>query len=133
MTRVNLIPPFCLYDQHLIAEYREISRIPNLVRKNLQTKNVFEIENTVPDSYVLGSGHVNFFKNKLGFIKKRHDSLREEGKRRGLNLNSIEINLDGIPDRLKGEYTPCLNSIEISRNRIKEKIDLKPTFYQYKK
>jgi len=82
VTRVNLISPICLYDQHLIAEYREIPRIPNAVRKLLETKGSFDILQTLPDSYVLGKGHVKFFYDKLQFIKNRHDSLKGEGKRR---------------------------------------------------
>lgn len=38
MTRVNVIPVEELHDKHLIAEYREIPRIVNLVRKNWKRK-----------------------------------------------------------------------------------------------
>ena len=31
MTRINLIPPKELCDQHLLAEFRELTRIPNAV------------------------------------------------------------------------------------------------------
>ena len=38
MTRVNVgIPPVELVDQHLLAEHREIKRIPNCVAKGKNT------------------------------------------------------------------------------------------------
>ena len=33
MTRINLVPPTELCDQHLLAEHRELTRIPNAVAK----------------------------------------------------------------------------------------------------
>jgi hypothetical protein len=33
MTRVKLVPVKELYDQHLLAEHREIKRIPNLIKQ----------------------------------------------------------------------------------------------------
>lgn len=33
MTRINLIPPEELCDQHLLAEHRELTRIPNAVAR----------------------------------------------------------------------------------------------------
>jgi len=33
MTRINLIPVSELTDEHLLAEHRELKRIPNLIKK----------------------------------------------------------------------------------------------------
>ena len=33
MTRINLVPPAELCDQHLLAEHRELTRIPNAVAR----------------------------------------------------------------------------------------------------
>jgi len=33
MTRINLVPPQELCDQHLLAEHRELTRIPNAVAR----------------------------------------------------------------------------------------------------
>jgi deoxyribonuclease V len=35
MTRINLLPPSELADQHLLAEWRELPRIFGLVKKKL--------------------------------------------------------------------------------------------------
>ena len=56
MTRINAgIPVETLHDKHLIAEHREIKRIPNCIAKgrySLKDK---------PSKFVLGTGHVKFF------------------------------------------------------------------------
>ena len=65
MTRINLVPPEELCDQHLLAEHRELTRIPNAV-----AKGKYHLKGQ-PAEYKLGEGHVRFFFNKLAFLKKR--------------------------------------------------------------
>ena len=62
MTRINIIPPAELCDQHLLAEHRELTRIPNLV-----AKGKFSLEGQ-PSDYKLGTGHVKFFFDKMQFF-----------------------------------------------------------------
>ena len=60
MTRINAgILPKDLTSKHLIAEHREIKRIPNCVGKGK-----YNMDN-IPDKFKLGTGHVKFFYNKL--------------------------------------------------------------------
>ena len=60
MTRINAgIPPAELTNKHLIAEHREIKRIPNCI-----AKGKYKMEG-IPDKFKLGTGHVKFFYNKL--------------------------------------------------------------------
>ena len=66
MTRINLVPPTELCDQHLLAEHRELTRIPNAV-----AKGKFSLKGQ-PEDYKLGEGHVRFFFNKLAFLKQRY-------------------------------------------------------------
>lgn len=87
----------------------------------MEKKNVFTILSEVPDYYCLGTGHVKFFTDKLGFIKKRHDLLKLEGARRGYKYNSITIDLHGIPERLCKDYEPTQEEILINIHRIKER------------
>ncbi len=42
MTRINIIPVKELYDQHLIAEYREITMVPAALNRTLRSKNGLE-------------------------------------------------------------------------------------------
>ena len=57
MTRINLVPPEELCDQHLLAEHRELTRIPNAV-----AKGKFHLKGQ-PTEYKLGEGHVRFLLN----------------------------------------------------------------------
>ena len=68
MVRINLIKPEKLSDQHLIAEYNEILMFFGYVRK-------YPKLNKVPLKYCLGEGHILFFKNKLLYLKKRHELI----------------------------------------------------------
>ena len=83
MTRINLIPPKELCDQHLLAEHRELTRIPNAV-----AKGKFHLKGQ-PEEYKLGEGHVRFFFNKMAFLKRRYDELHKECKARGFNVQYI--------------------------------------------
>lgn len=84
MTRINAnIDPADLCDQHLLAEYREIVRVPNHVLKH-------KIDVTkIPDTFRLGTGHVTFFYNKIGFLHYRFKFLKRNLNHRGIK-NNIE-------------------------------------------
>ena len=83
MTRINVgIQPAELNDQHLIAEHREIKRIPNCV-----AKGKYNMEG-IPNKFKLGTGHVKFFYNKLLYLKFRYASLHTECIRRGFNVQN---------------------------------------------
>lgn len=77
MTRINVVPPEWLCDQHLLAEYRELTRIPSAVASSR-----YSIEGQ-PADYKLGAGHVKFFLDKLAYLKKRYEALAEELRARG--------------------------------------------------
>ena len=62
MTRINLIEPSELTDQHLIAEYREIFMVGGSLKRTLVSKSGYQ-ELKVPKSYTLNAGHVYFFYN----------------------------------------------------------------------
>ena len=131
MTRVNCVSPLCLYDQHLMAEYREISRVIAGVRKFLSKKNCFQLDEEVPKAYCFGIGHVKFFYNKLTYIVGRHEELRHELVRRNFKLTPYIWDFGGIPASLFNDYEPTKEAIELSKNRILEKIKQKPEFYRY--
>jgi len=120
MTRINCgIEPAELTNKHLIAEHREIKRIPNCV-----SRGRFNL-NSTPKEFTLGKGHVSFFYNKLKYLKDRYEDLYKECKSRGFNVSYWGNVWDNIPDQLMGNYSPTDRDREIIRQRIKERLDEK--------
>ena len=116
MTRINVgIPPAELVNQHLIAEHREIKRIPNCVAKGRYNMD------GIPDRFKLGTGHVKFFYNKLLYLKSRYIKLYEECISRGFNVQNYINAWDNVPNELMNDYQPT----EVDRDIIKERINLK--------
>jgi hypothetical protein len=119
MTRINCgIPPAELTDKHLLAEAREIKRVPNVIKKG---KCNFD---NIPEQFTLGTGHVKFFYNKLKYLKGRYINLHLECKRRGFKVQNFIDAWDGVPQELMGDYTPTDRDREIIRERIKERLGL---------
>ena len=88
MTRINVIPSALLLDSHLLAELREITRIPNAI---LSGKAKIDFK-AIPGRYTLGKGHVIFWYDKLGYIRARYEQLYKEAKKRGFNVTYKDIN-----------------------------------------
>ena len=121
MTRINLVPVEELSNEHLLGENHEITRVYNLARK--AQHEVIRGRKKLPLHYTLGTGHVLFFYNKLGFISKRYVELTEELRRRGYFPNPIPLEKleEGIDRRMFFNYTPTQDALEINRQRIKER------------
>ncbi len=117
MTRINVgIPPIELTNKHLIAEHRELKRIPNVVAKGRCNLN------NIPTQFTLGKGHVSFFYDKLGYLKDRYVGLYNECLNRGFNVQSYLVSWDGVPQELMNGYIPTIKDIEIIRERIAERL-----------
>ena len=116
MTRINVgIPPAELVNQHLIAEHREIKRIPNCI-----AKGKYNMEG-IPDKFKLGTGHVKFFYNKLLYLKNRYISLYNECIKRGFNVQNYIAAWDNVPKELMNDYKVQDNDIKIIKQRIYER------------
>jgi len=117
MTRINCgIPPAELIDKHLIAEHREIKRIPNCISKGRYSMN------GQPDKFTLGTGHVKFFYDKLLYLRKRYEKIYNECKSRGFNVTYYGDAWEDIPEELMGDYEPNNEDRRIIRERIAERI-----------
>lgn len=128
MTRINLINPEQLTDQHLLAEYRELPRIFWIVRKKLEEKK----EINVWKEYKMWTWHVIFFYDKLLFLQKRLEKIILECKKRKFQISFTEkIDLSDFPENLKKDFFPTKKDLEISKKRIQEKLDSKKNFYKY--
>ena len=116
MTRINVgIQPVELTDQHLIAEHREIKRIPNCIAKGKYNMD------GIPDKFKLGTGHVKFFYNKLLYLKNRYTSLYNECIKRGFNVQNYIGAWDNVPQELMNDYKVEPNDIIIIKKRIDER------------
>jgi len=125
MVRINLVNPKKLSDQHLIAEYDEILMLLSYIKKNPDIKDI-------PKEYCLGKGHIKFFKNKVLYLKKRHELIKKEMKRRGFQTNKT-INLNDFKKTNKGDWKPKKEDFYLIKNRITYKLKLKPKYYRYYK
>lgn len=124
MTRINLVPPAELCDQHLLAEHRELTRIPNAVARGR-----FSLAGQ-PADYKLGEGHVRFFFDKLGFLQQRYRALHAECLRRGFKVSNIwPQDLPSDP-ALWQDYAPTAAALALNRARIAERMPAKARFTQ---
>lgn len=111
MTRINVVPVEELSTQHLLAEYREISRVSALAKKDV-----------APAEYVLGKGHVKFFYDKGEWLRKRfEDEIVPELKKRGINARYSTYRPH--PPELNNNWVPNEAALALNRKRIKERID----------
>lgn len=116
MTRINCgIPPAELSDKHLLAEHREIKRIPNCI-----TKGRYNLEGQ-PKEFTLGKGHVKFFYTRIGYLLDRYLCIYTECINRGFNVQCYTDAFKDIPKELMGNYIPTQKDIETVKQRIKER------------
>lgn len=115
MTRINVgIKPSELHYKLLLAEHREITRIPNAIKSGrAKVKDI-------PDEFTLGSGHVKFFYNKLGYLKKRYESLYEECVRREFNVTN-KVSAFDCPTELMGDYSERPSDRLLLIERLKQR------------
>ena len=117
MTRINCgIPPADLTDKHLLAEHREIKRIPNQIRSGR-----YKLDGQ-PEEFCLGPGHVKFFYDKLLYLKRRYDTIYQECKSRGFNVQNWSEAWRDLPPDLMGDYEPTDRDREIVWARIQERL-----------
>lgn len=117
MTRINAgIKVQELTDPHLLAEAREIKRIPNMIksgRYNLKSQ---------PAYFKLGTGHVAWFYDKLLYLKNRYIDLYEECLYRGFNVTDYSSAWDDVPDHLMNDWKASDRDRMIIQERISERI-----------
>jgi len=117
MTRINVaVKPIELNDKMLMAEHREIKRIPNSIKKGRYSLN------GIPDRFTLGTGHVKFFYNKLEYLHDRYIDLYNECIRRGFNVTNYEEAFNDLPDELYNWYVETDRDRKIILERINERL-----------
>lgn len=129
MTRINLVDPSELADQHLLAEYREIRLLCANLQRTLNSKAGFQQEK-VPPKFTLNKGHVYFFFPRGRYIHKRYELIRQEMQKRGISAD-LEFPLDLWPPFLYNDWTPSERDKDIVRERIALRISQRPSWYRY--
>lgn len=122
MTRINVVPVQELTRQHLVAEYREIMRLPKNLSTALNRKSSPFSFDEIPSQYKLGKGHVKFFFNKFKFLENRFKQLLDEMDSRGYTANFRDSTMFKVSPEFYGDYSPTPEALEINRQRIKERL-----------
>ena len=118
MTRINsAIKVKFLTDEHLLAEHREIKRLPSVYKKRIDNGKGF---NDAPNDFTLGTGHVLFFANKGTFTLDRYIDIRDECIRRGFNVEDYRKNW--LVYNVFNNYKPTDKEHKILVDRISERL-----------
>lgn len=127
MTRINLIQPEQLCDQHLLAEFRELTRIPNTIVLNGFNSNSLK---HIPQQYTLGKGHVLFFTDKIKYLYDRYQLLYNECANRGFNTINIFPSISLFTPQQFRSFIPTDKEIATNVERIIQRIPKAgPRFY----
>ena len=130
MTRINsAISVKCLTDEHLLAEHREIKRLPACYLK-AKTSGALK---RIPKEFKLGTGHVTFFLDKFSFTYMRYKAIHTECLRRGFQVTDYSDLWRVIePTSQWKSYEPTKEEQELLIQRITERIQgSSKTFFHY--
>lgn len=119
MTRINAgILPLELCNKHLLAEHREIKRIPNIVKSGRANLG------NIPEEFTLGKGHVKFFYNKLLYLKKRYIEIYNELQHRGFDVTYFGDSFRDLPVELYNDWPASREMMArpVVAQRINEKL-----------
>ena len=134
MTRINLVAPSELSDQHLIAEYREIFMVGSALQRSMRSNNWENTKKKLPREFTLNIGHVKFFYDKGKYLHYRYLKLINEMCKRGMRPDpNRKFKRSQWPDELYKDWEPEEKDIRLVRRRIKEKISQKPSWYRWSK
>lgn len=130
MTRINsAIRVKLLTDEHLLAEHREIKRLPSVYLKRKNSKIGL---NGLPERFTLGTGHVLFFVNKPKFTSDRYLDIRNECLNRGFNVENYIDNWDSYDNLEVGDYVPDNVEYNLLIQRISNRLlESKKDYWHY--
>lgn len=136
MTRINLVPPEELYDQHLFAEFREIKMVPKSLARSLRARGADGVLRMVPAAFTLNTGHVSFFYNKGEYLLWRYIALKLELSKRSFRFDyTSPLDLDNVYTAagplFQKDYEPTAEALALVRARIAERVALQPEWYRH--
>lgn len=123
MTRISAgIRDKQMCDIHVRKERLEIIRIPNTIKKRLEEGKPINLKN-LPEDFVLGTGHVRFFYNKLAYLHKRYLELTAEAIRRKTDVTDYEDSFKGLPPELYNDWEETPIARQLCQERITERLN----------
>lgn len=129
MTRINLVKPQWLCNQHLFAEWREMPRLVGNLHKSMNRVSKPWSDDEIPLDYILGSGHIKFFYDKFEFLHKRHIEITKELLRRDYTLSNSDSNIFmTVPKKYYNDYRPKKSEIIKNIKRIINRMPNKPRY-----
>jgi deoxyribonuclease (pyrimidine dimer) len=123
------INPEILCDQHLIAEQSELLIVDGMLRKYN-----FQMKAKIPPAMTLNKGHILFWTDKILYLHKRHNEIKNEIINRKFKVTDKEFKLDEYPEHLLNDWRPSNRDSDILKTRIVEKIHAKgdKLFWRYR-
>jgi len=123
MTRVNCIPVEHLSNKHLVAEWHEMPRVVTMVEKQIANEGQIKIP---PNTYRMGTGHMQFFADKLGYVSWRMLRIRNEMKLRGYDarpyvLDRLKSRIQSLPKYLNNQWYPDAYDMETNLIRLQKR------------
>lgn len=117
MTRISVgVRAIELCDAHLIKERIELLRIPNAIKSGKA------VVKDIPKSFTLGTGHVKFFYDKLGYLRERYDELTLECIERDFNITDFSDSFLDLPSNLCNSYQERDIDRKIVVERVNERL-----------
>lgn len=117
MTRISVgVRAIELCDAHLIKERIELLRIPNAIKSGKA------VVKNIPSTFTLGTGHVKFFYDKLGYLQERYQELTVECIQRDFKVTDFSDSFLGLPRNLCNNYEEKDIDRKIVVERVNERL-----------
>lgn len=85
--------------------------------------NDWKIKSPVKDTFDLGKGHLNWFKPRLAYLRRRHELVKVEMEIRGFKCDALHILRQECPIvEYWNDWVPTMEDSQKLRGRLVEKI-----------
>lgn len=122
MTRINCVPPETISTKQLHGEYTELPHVFGHTSRMLAAGRTKPVT-AVPKVFTMGTGHVAFFMDKLGYIHRRYHEVSQELIKRGYKLNprNLKAEFAHIPPQYWDEWQPDDEAMLVNQARIDQR------------
>ncbi len=110
--------------------------VPRSLARSLAARGADGVLQAIPPTFRLNEGHVCFFYDKGGYLRKRYAELAAELELRGTHdfdraapLDKLGV-WDSLPPEFNRDYNPTTDALAIVRDRIASRIAMKPQWYR---